>query len=245
MGLVNRVVAAGASLPAAQALATQLAAFPQTCLREAASRRSSRRTCRCRRRWPASWPTVAVRWPRCRPVWSAFAPAPAATAPLTSAHLHRPVEEIDGLGRRQAQRRLGRHQPGRPRALRGPGVAAVVEHVVDPGSGPARTGQGRRSPPASSGGVVLRRRSKRTEDDRSASPGPREGSRRPSPPSRCTRPARRTRPARPPGVSPWSTGSARSRRPAGSGPAAGRRASKPNSEITPSMSNSSNGWHIG
>jgi enoyl-CoA hydratase len=34
MGLVNRVVPAGEALPAAQALAAQLAAFPQTCLRE-------------------------------------------------------------------------------------------------------------------------------------------------------------------------------------------------------------------
>jgi enoyl-CoA hydratase len=34
MGLVNRVVAPGQSLPAAQELAAQLARFPQTCLRE-------------------------------------------------------------------------------------------------------------------------------------------------------------------------------------------------------------------
>jgi enoyl-CoA hydratase len=34
MGLVTRVVPAGEALPAAQALAAQLAAFPQTCLRE-------------------------------------------------------------------------------------------------------------------------------------------------------------------------------------------------------------------
>jgi enoyl-CoA hydratase len=34
MGLVNRVVPAGEALAAAQALAAQLAAFPQTCLRE-------------------------------------------------------------------------------------------------------------------------------------------------------------------------------------------------------------------
>jgi enoyl-CoA hydratase len=34
MGLVNRVVAEGQSLPAAQELARQLARFPQTCLRE-------------------------------------------------------------------------------------------------------------------------------------------------------------------------------------------------------------------
>jgi enoyl-CoA hydratase len=34
MGLVNRVVAPGRALEEAQALAAQLAAFPQTCLRE-------------------------------------------------------------------------------------------------------------------------------------------------------------------------------------------------------------------
>ena len=34
MGLVNRVVPVGRSLAAAQALAAELAAFPQTCLRE-------------------------------------------------------------------------------------------------------------------------------------------------------------------------------------------------------------------
>jgi enoyl-CoA hydratase len=34
MGLVNRVVPTGASLPAAQELAVELARFPQTCLRQ-------------------------------------------------------------------------------------------------------------------------------------------------------------------------------------------------------------------
>ena len=34
IGLVNRVVGVGESLAAAQALAAELAAFPQTCLRE-------------------------------------------------------------------------------------------------------------------------------------------------------------------------------------------------------------------
>ena len=84
IGLVNRVVPAGQSLAAAQELAAELAAFPQTCLREdRLSVLEQEGLPRGRGDGRRARPRPAARWTRSRPAWSGFAPAPGATAAST------------------------------------------------------------------------------------------------------------------------------------------------------------------
>lgn len=66
IGLVNRVVGPGESRSAAERLAAELAALPQTCLRSDRMSALEQWGWTNRRRWPASSATASPRWPTVR-----------------------------------------------------------------------------------------------------------------------------------------------------------------------------------